>query len=215
MEPNLNYLDKEERIFWNKLAIIFGRLWFMFFSIIMLGFSIFVNYGSIDITNESIVLSFIGILATFVVVGNYSQTIQIKAETEKAIKEIEVRQDELLILESKLEILKDKQSFNAIELYRSIGNMYFKNNEYFAGIHYFFMAINSFNDTNDTSDYSSFFQDEAIGKTKLCFNSISPEHKSLIDFDEFIKIANHIKIDYFKTELIKILEKHKKSTTDN
>lgn len=47
-----------------------------------------VLFGNIDLSNDGIVLGFFGILATFVVIGNYAQVINIKSETKQDIDKI-------------------------------------------------------------------------------------------------------------------------------
>ena len=64
--------------------------WFLFFLlVILLGFDIYSRISFVCITNESIVLVFVGILATFVVVSNYAQVKDIRDEMAREIKSLE------------------------------------------------------------------------------------------------------------------------------
>jgi hypothetical protein len=55
----------------------------------LLGISISLNISDAVITNESIVLAFIGVLATFIVVGNFAQVSEIRNIIENKIKSLE------------------------------------------------------------------------------------------------------------------------------
>lgn len=63
--------------------------WIFGISIILLGASLFVNISNVVINNQSIVLIFIGILATFIVVSNYAQVSEIKNSTDKKVQDLE------------------------------------------------------------------------------------------------------------------------------
>ncbi|MBP5371535.1 MAG: hypothetical protein J6Y55_06400 [Bacteroidales bacterium] len=60
----------------------------IFLLIILLGFDIYSRISYLCITDESIVLSFVGILATFIVIGNYAQVKDVKDETSKKFNAI-------------------------------------------------------------------------------------------------------------------------------
>ena len=55
----------------------------------MLGISISLNISDAVITNESIVLAFIGVLAIFIIVGNFAQVSEIRNIIENKIKSLE------------------------------------------------------------------------------------------------------------------------------
>ena len=67
------------------------NFWLFGISIILLGASLFLNVSHTVVTNESIVLVFVGILATFIVVGNYAQVTEIKNNTNIQIKNLELK----------------------------------------------------------------------------------------------------------------------------
>lgn len=80
-----------------------GKYWLLGISLLLLGSSLFLNISNTVITNESIVLVFVGILATFIVVGNYAQVIEIRNNTKKQIEEIENS------IQLKIEMLSERQ----------------------------------------------------------------------------------------------------------
>ena len=55
----------------------------------MLGISISLNISDAVITNESIVLAFIGVLAKFIIVGNFAQVSEIRNIIENKINSLE------------------------------------------------------------------------------------------------------------------------------
>ena len=57
----------------------------------------------VNFTSDSIVLTFVGIIATFVVIGNYAHTKAIEEKFEEKIKELEVKNAEI---EDNIEFLK-------------------------------------------------------------------------------------------------------------
>lgn len=71
-------------------------------SIILIFISITLNISQIVVTNESIVLVFIGILATFIVVSNYSQVSDVKTNVENKIEKLEEQQTEVLTLKKQM-----------------------------------------------------------------------------------------------------------------
>lgn len=78
------------------IYILFG------ISIILIFMSITLNISQFVVTNESIVLFFIGVLATFVVVSNYSQVSDIKSNIENKIENLEEQQTEILNLKEQM-----------------------------------------------------------------------------------------------------------------
>lgn len=89
----------------NKISFFIGNNWLFVIAIIMLGASIISNISCYIVTNESLVLSFVGVLATFVVIGNFAQTQAIKDELkkenekfQKEINETENKINSILIL---------------------------------------------------------------------------------------------------------------------
>lgn len=71
-------------------------------SIILIFISITLNISQSIVTDESIVLLFIGILATFIVVSNYSQVSDIKSNIDNKIEKLEEQQAEVLTLKKQM-----------------------------------------------------------------------------------------------------------------
>lgn len=124
-----------------------NSFWLFGISLILLGASLFLNISHTIITNESIVLVFVGILATFVVVGNYAQVTEIRNSTNKQIDDLDtetqkkidhlnnlhIKMEETSL---KIEELEKSSRFNAAEAYRLFGifsydkDMFRTSNEY-------------------------------------------------------------------------------------
>lgn len=73
------FLTRVKNFFCNYSFII-GLL------IIIFGFDIYCNIDYICVTDESIVLVFVGILATFIVMGNYAQVVKIENDLKEEIQ---------------------------------------------------------------------------------------------------------------------------------
>jgi len=71
-----------------KIKSFCGNYWLLGLVLVLFTIDIAIKISSSIITNESIVIIFIGILATFVVISNYAQTKAIKDDLENKIKEI-------------------------------------------------------------------------------------------------------------------------------
>ena len=72
-----------------------GNHWLIGLAILLLAISIALNIDHSTIAKESIVLGFVGVLATFIVVGNYAQVKAIESQSDNRIKEIEDKFKEL------------------------------------------------------------------------------------------------------------------------
>lgn len=72
----------------NKMIKWLGNYWISGAAVIMLGFSIALNFGNFSSNDTGIILTFVGILATFIVVGNYAQVMAIRDDSKKAIEEM-------------------------------------------------------------------------------------------------------------------------------
>lgn len=73
-EAAKNEIKETRREFLKVAKEFLTSNWFLFFLlVILLGFDIYSRISFVCITNESIVLVFVGILATFVVISNYAQ----------------------------------------------------------------------------------------------------------------------------------------------
>jgi hypothetical protein len=97
------------------------NFWLFGISILLLGISISLNISNTVITNESIVLIFIGVLATFIVVGNFAQVSEIRNTTDNKINGLEQR------TETHIKVLKgliDRSSKSEKETYYVLGEAY-------------------------------------------------------------------------------------------
>lgn len=93
----------------------------------MLGVSIALNINEIVIGSESIVLTFIGILATFVVMSNYAQVKDVERKNEEQVKELERKNDATKVELKKYIEEKTKEAKNiavAISLYEQANAIY-------------------------------------------------------------------------------------------
>ncbi len=68
-----------------KLVIDYGNHWLVALSITLLIYSIVVNFNMLQLSESGVILSLIGILATFIVLGNISQVIYIKDQTKDSL----------------------------------------------------------------------------------------------------------------------------------
>jgi hypothetical protein len=84
--------------------------------IILLGFDFYCHIPTIDISNIGLVLSFIGVLATFVVISNYAQVHKIERKVENFDKEIRKLKKEIELLKNDIQAGKyDTITKNVIE----------------------------------------------------------------------------------------------------
>ncbi len=79
---------KNEKTKYNEICRFLGNHWILCISIILLTISISLNISRITVSNESIVLTFIGILTTFVVVSNYAQVKDVQSQFEQKVIDI-------------------------------------------------------------------------------------------------------------------------------
>lgn len=75
----------------NKMIKWLGNYWISGAALIMLGFSIALNFGNFSPNDTGIILTFVGIIATLIVVGNYAQVMAIRSDFESKIKESETK----------------------------------------------------------------------------------------------------------------------------
>jgi hypothetical protein len=137
--------------------------WIWLISIIALGLSltsIFWGYNikwNVEIISTSIILAFVGILATFVVVSNYAQVKEIKDEFKSKITEIEKETTKLI--DNKI---TDYDYTISGMLYYMMGDAYLhrggseSNNEAFS---YFVLALEELNKATDKSPLGFIHQD--------------------------------------------------------
>jgi hypothetical protein len=110
------------------------NFWLLGIGLILLGASLFLNISHTIITNESVVLAFIGVLATFIVVGNYAQVTEIRNDTKNQIKDLETKTqtkiDELNKLYEKIKEIEINTNYNSAEAYRLYGVYTYDKKEY-------------------------------------------------------------------------------------
>ncbi len=102
--------------------------WLIGFSIIMSGIAIFFSFKPIEIkSNEcSIILTFVGIIATFIVVGNYAQVITIKKDFDDNVQTIKKDSDDNIKKLNNIVLeLKSSQSQTEKKLLESKGYFHF------------------------------------------------------------------------------------------
>lgn len=106
--------------------------------IVLLGIDICFHISSCVIDNQNIILTFVGILATFIVVSNYSQVRVVKEELDQRAKDLEEKFNEIRIIHSDElkniayhEDLTDDVSF---DIYMKQGFDYTKNKKLKAAI---------------------------------------------------------------------------------
>jgi peptidoglycan hydrolase CwlO-like protein len=86
--------------------------WILGILIVFLGIDIALHISCKVVTSDHIVLTFVGVLATFIVVSNYAKVRETKREFEKKIDEVKIVQAEA---QKKLEQLDEKVEENIIE----------------------------------------------------------------------------------------------------
>jgi len=196
------------------------NFWIFGISILLLGTSLFLNISASVITNESIVLVFVGILATFIVVGNFAQVSEIKNSTDKQIRNLESKTqskiDELNTLfneineaTNKLSKIEKDTCMNSGEAYRLYGIYTLDKNHYKTSTTHLINAVTSYNKAGKGGSFMNTILDVILG-------SLEPEnwnHKdSTEDFDYKLNISRVQKFpDSYqqKQKIIDMLENYK------
>ncbi len=194
--------------------------WIFGISILMLGASLYLNVNSVVITNESIVLVFVGILATFIVVGNFAQVTEIRNSTDKQINSLETNIqnkikefDDLHIkIENatmKLFEVEKKTNYNSGESYRLFGGITSEKEFYKLSVAHYISALYYY----CLSDNQSPKIESILG---FILDNLAPEkwNKSKGDydfkFDEMLGLIREIPVKCEqKQEIINLLEKYK------
>jgi hypothetical protein len=195
------------------------NFWLLGIAIILLGASIFLNISHTVITNESLVLTFIGILATIIVVGNFAQVAEIRNDTTKQINDLESRTQTKI---NELNTLYQRLSEASEKIIKIEKNTY-----YVAGEAYRLYAVY----TKDKKSYK-----KAVGHTInaiYCYNlagtvpsmivnlldnllnNLKPENWSkditdkIFNYDEYLKKVKDFPDTYVqKQDIIHLLELH-------
>jgi hypothetical protein len=110
----------------NWLYLMLKNKWFLIgIIIILMGWIIFLHFHIITNPNDvTLILAFVGILATFVVVSNYAQVKDIERKFEKKIEKLDTNFDEK-IKETESNLLKNIDS-QSIDVYESLYALIFK-----------------------------------------------------------------------------------------
>lgn len=180
-------------------------------SIILLGATLFLNISHTVITNESIVLVFVGILATFIVVGNYAQVtdirnstnnqiIELESKTQQKIEELNKLYAEIIDTSHKIEKIEKNMDFNAAEAYRLYGVVCYDKKLYRNSCVYLLQAVSLY--TKDSDDDSNALLD-------LVVEQLVPEkwnHKSQLEttfkYEKYIKKVSEFPEKYKQKEMI-------------
>lgn len=175
-------------------------------SLILLGASIFLNISHIVITNESIVLVFVGILATFIVVSNYAQVIDIRDNTNKQIKELESRTqkkiddlnklyNEMNEASNRIKKIEKDMDFNAAEAYRLYGIFCYDKNLYKNSCKYLLDAVSLYSKNSEDDDSNTILD---LVLEMLEPNNWNDESQKEIDFnyEDCLKKVNELPDKY-------------------
>lgn len=196
------------------------NFWLFGISLILLGASLFLNISNTIITNESIVLVFVGILATFIVVGNFAQVTEIRNNTNSQIVDLELKTqkkiDELNNLytkineaSEKISIIEKKMNYNSGEAYRLYA-IFTQDKELFRSSTRFFLdSISMYN----KSEYY-------ISKLDNMLNRVienlkpevwnDPENVEYFDYNTYLELVKEYPDTYIqKQKIIELLEKYK------
>lgn len=141
----------------NKMIKWLGNYWISGTALIMLGFSIALNFGNFSPNDTGIILTFVGIIATFIVVGNYAQVTTIKNDFKESILILNSKQTnatnkiEVLIEENKKLQQETKTLENRVNgsLYQLQSLIDFNNCNYISFLWYSLRAISFYSKIPD------------------------------------------------------------------
>lgn len=191
------------------------------FAIVISLISISLNISNLVICNETIVLTFIGIIATFIVIGNYSQVAEIRNNTKSQmesldkkiqtkIKEFENLHDEILTATEKLNEIEKKTYLNSAEGSRLYGNLTKERSLFVQSVAHYIDAVSSYT----LSEYAATNRIERILSNIL--TSLKPENWNKpnqsrdFNFEKMIEKVGNLPDNYLqKEEIINLLEKYK------
>jgi len=196
-------------------------------SLILLGASLFLNVSHTVITNESIVLVFVGIIATFIVVGNYAQVTEIRNNTHSQIKDLELNTkykidelnklyDKMTETSEKLKTVENRLAYNAAEAYRLYGAYCFNRKLYRNSCQYLLDAVSLFNKSTSNPK-----MDEKI--LSFVIRNLEPVNwnnfnQKQIDFDyqDYLRKVKELPDNYAqKQRIIDLLEIYNKEELEN
>lgn len=211
--------------------------WLKVINFCLIGVVISILISKVEITNDALILGFIGVLATFIVVGNYAQVGQIKSDTEKLVKELELKNKEdkaqlkleiekklNKILEAQIEIEKLKVKildtseeliYRAGETSRMFGAFSLDKKLFKNATAHFVMAIlyYQYGERNVKK-----IIDEMIDHIIICLskkNWQNSKEKEQFDYDLIIEGVNTFKIDQKKKDEIILMLNERRNESLN
>ncbi|MBP1638943.1 MAG: hypothetical protein H6Q17_526 [Bacteroidetes bacterium] len=204
----------------NKNYWLFGA------SILLLIISIALNISSFVLTNEAIVLVFVGILATFIVVGNYAQVAEIKKEFQDKIKEINDGNKternklnaELQDKTKELQDLKNSVLYNIGETYRTLSYTSINENLCKSSVGYAIKGVNAYEQSRDFNEqkYKESYS-EGLSQMILSILKDKTNWEKESDFDnkrieEVKQFPDYIREKY---QIITLLQKYEEKKSKN
>jgi len=199
------------------------NFWIFGISIFLLGISIFLNISHSVISNESIVLTFIGILATFIVVGNFAQVSEIRNNFDKQVHELEFKMqnkidqlkslfDEVNETKTKLTEIQNDTYYATAEAYRLYGIYNSDQNKLKNSTTHFISAIEFYNKTGIEYKLNKFILNLIIRNLKSdSWNQKEP--LQFFNYSNCIKIIEGLPDKYEqKIEILRLLKERELET---
>ncbi len=168
----------------DHLKKIMGNYWLFGIALIMLGGSILFQVKIVIDSNYGIMLGFIGILATFIVVGNYAQVMAIKAESKDELIKLNIM---IKGLEGSQKELKNNLTESQGLFYYSLGVSFISKDDYPTALNAFLDALDFFVKSKSNSK-SKNLESCILSIESLCsFKKFSKEDYKKIAGNEKIK----------------------------
>jgi hypothetical protein len=209
----------------NKSYWLFGT------SILLLICSIALNISHSIITNESIVLTFIGILATFILVGNYAQVTEIRnstqakvdeqrQQTEKKLAELQTLYHDLQKKTETIKQLEYKIHLVSADASRILGGLTSDTKAHRSSVEHLIQSIYSLYKSKTLNKSNVLILDKLIGSI---INSLEPNNWNCqeakfcdFDFEYNINLVKNLpSTTPHKEEILNLLEKRKNEVIKN
>jgi len=200
-----------------KIKSIFSRNWYLIIIIIiLLGVIIFCSIPKMDIENNYIgaILGFVGIMATFIVVGNYALVYQIRKDFDSSINNLELRIKEFENIDENIK----KQDSIWININIMLANMYFEEKKYYKSYSNYLNALFQMIEVNEPNvksivDLITFLiEDDDINsifdkpKERLVYNDKDGKSKDV--FDKLFEVVKNIDTNNPIKDIFNKYEKH-------